>query len=248
MSHDTPRTPRPRADESATANGEATPAAPDTLAPASPEPRSTPAPAPDPQSDTAAWYDENARQFFDQTVELPLAHAYEAFLPRLPRGGRILDAGCGSGRDTRRFLEMGYQVEAFDASARMVRLASKHTGLAVRRLRFDELDAEGEYDGVFANACLLHVSPAELPAVLARLAAALKPGGVLFASLKRGDGETMKDGILYVRRHTETGLRRDAESTGLLSVERLWTTPDNRPGRGDERWLHLLAARIQNSK
>jgi len=190
-----------------------------------------------------AWYDDNARTFFEQTVDLDLGHAYAAFLPRLPRGGAILDAGCGSGRDARRFLELGYRVEAFDASAEMVRLAREHTGLPVRQLTFAQFDSPPAFDGVFANACLLHVAPDELPGVLARLAGALKPEGTLFASFKQGQGERFKDGRLYVALRSEDDVRRAVDSGTGLGVLKLWTTADTRPGREDERWLHLLAER-----
>lgn len=207
-----------------------------------------PQPSPDnPGPDTSTWYDDHARSFFEQTVDIELAHAYEAFLPRLPAGGSILDAGCGSGRDSRRFRDLGFRVEAFDASREMVRLAREHTGLQVRRLDFADADFPPDYDGVFANASLLHVPPGDLPGVLRRLAAALKPSGVFFASFKHGRGEVLKDGRLYVCRWDEAGVSKAVAQCGLLRPEHIWTTADTRPGRDDELWLHLLAVRDTSS-
>ncbi|MBU1001844.1 MAG: class I SAM-dependent methyltransferase [Proteobacteria bacterium] len=200
-------------------------------------PPNTPAP------DTSGWYDDHARAFFEETVGIELPHAYEEFLPRLPAGGSILDAGCGSGRDSRRFRDMGFQVEAFDVSREMVRLAREHTGLRVRHLDFLNADFHPVHDGVFANASLLHVTPEDLPGVLRRLAAALKPAGVFFASFKHGQGEHLKDDQLYVCRRDEAAVRKAILHCGLLEAERLWTTADTRPGRAKEQWLHLLATR-----
>jgi 2-polyprenyl-3-methyl-5-hydroxy-6-metoxy-1,4-benzoquinol methylase len=169
--------------------------------------------------------------------------AYGAFLPLVPEGGRILDAGCGSGRDSERFLRAGYAVEAFDASARMARCAGERTGLAVRVLEFSGMDWDAAFDGVFANASLLHVPPGEMGGVLERIAAALRPGGVLFASLKHGEGGYVKDGVLPVWRYDEAAMGALVDECPGLGLVRMYTVPDSRPGRGGERWLHCLARR-----
>ncbi|BBD08690.1 class I SAM-dependent methyltransferase [Desulfovibrio ferrophilus] len=196
-----------------------------------------------PAPDTATWYDDHARSFFDETVEIELPHSYDAFLPRIPPGGAILDAGCGSGRDSKRFAEMGYQVEAFDASQKMIDLARQHSNLNIRRLEFQDVDFPPRFDGVFANASLLHVPTVELPGILKRLAAALKPAGVFFASFKHGQGEYFKDEQLYVCLQDETSLKLAVTQCELLTLQRTWTTPDNRPGRSSEQWLHMLGIR-----
>ena len=169
--------------------------------------------------------------------------AYGAFLPLVPEGGRILDAGCGSGRDSGRFLRAGYVVEAFDASDRMARCARERTGLAVRVLEFSGMDWDGAFDGVFANASLLHVAPGEMGVALGRIAAALRPGGVLFASLKHGQGGYVKDGVLPVWRYDEEAMGAFVDGCPALEVVRMYTVPDSRPGRRSERWLHCLARR-----
>lgn len=194
-------------------------------------------------ADARAWYDEHAREFCDQTADLPMDHAYRAFLPLVPEGGRILDAGCGGGRDSRRFLDAGYRVEAFDASPEMARRAASRTGLPVRVLGFLDLDGGAAFHGVFANASLIHVPPEDLEDALRRLAAVLLPGGVLFASFKRGRGVRLKDGRLPVWGQDEESLRALAARVPGLELLDLWDTPDTRPERAGERWLHLLARR-----
>lgn len=191
--------------------------------------------------ETTSWYDANAEEFCKETGALSMEHAYEAFLPFIPEGGRILDAGCGSGRDSERFMQAGFAVEAFDASPQMARCAAARTGLEVRVLAFADMDWNETFDGVFANASLLHVPPDSLSLALERIAAALKPGGVLFASLKHGQGGYKKHGKLHVWRHEAASLDKLLRHSTSLEPIRTWTTADTRPKRAHEHWLHLLA-------
>ncbi len=113
----------------------------------------------------------------------------EKFLSLAPKTGRLLDYGCGGGWAAKRMLEAGYEVEAFDGSAGLAREAAALTGLNVKVQRFDEFSAVDRFDGIWASFCLLHAPCAEMPANLARIHSALKPGGVLYLGLKAGSGE-----------------------------------------------------------
>lgn len=190
---------------------------------------------------TTRYYTENAQAFFADTVAVSMDSLYARFLPHIPPGGYILDAGCGSGRDTLAFLQKGYHVTAFDASSTLAALAERHTGQPVQVLRFQDLAWRREFDGIWACASLLHVPAADLPEALGRLALALRLGGVLYASFKYGRGEREHGG----RRFTdidEAGLRALlAQVPGLTELE-TWVTEDLRPGRAAERWLNTLLA------
>ncbi|MCB1920522.1 MAG: class I SAM-dependent methyltransferase [Candidatus Competibacteraceae bacterium] len=186
-----------------------------------------------------AYYEAHAQAFFDDTVALDVSPLYEPFLARIPAGGAILDAGCGSGRDTRAFLERGYVVTAFDAAPTLAKRASKHCGIPVPVLRVQDLDGPTSFDGVWACASLLHVPWPELPEVLQRLAVALKPGGILYASFKYGSGEREQEG----RRFTdldEAGLAALLHAAPYFTVLETWITADQRPERAVERWFNLL--------
>jgi SAM-dependent methyltransferase len=106
------------------------------------------------------------------------------FLARLPQGGRVLELGYGGGRDAAAMIAGGFDVDATDGTAALAAEATTRLGRSVRVMRFDELDADQAYAGVWAEACLLHVPRAGLPSVLARVWRALKPGGVHAATFK----------------------------------------------------------------
>ena len=185
---------------------------------------------------TLKYYQDNAQTFFDGTVNVDMSSLYEIFTRHLAPGARVLDAGCGSGRDAKAFKEMGYQVEAFDASSAMVELAREYTGLPVQLMTFADVDWKEEFDGIWCCASLLHVPALELLGVMQKLADALKPGGVWYVSFKYGDGEREVDG----RRFTdmdEVVLRRVLGAVPGIEFESLWITQDKRPGR-DDVWLN----------
>ncbi|WP_159340158.1 MULTISPECIES: class I SAM-dependent methyltransferase [Leclercia] len=185
---------------------------------------------------TLKYYQDNAQTFFDGTVNVDMSSLYETFTKHLAPGARVLDAGCGSGRDAKAFLEMGYQVEAFDASSAMVELAREYTGLPVQLMTFAEVDWKEEFDGIWCCASLLHVPAVELPDVMRKLADALKPGGVWYVSFKYGDGEREVDG----RRFTdmdEVGLQALIREIKKIEIFELWTTKDKRPHR-TEVWVN----------
>ncbi|GDX07537.1 bifunctional 2-polyprenyl-6-hydroxyphenol methylase/3-demethylubiquinol 3-O-methyltransferase UbiG [Buttiauxella sp. A111] len=187
---------------------------------------------------TLNYYQNNAQVFFNGTVNVDMSSLYESFTRLLLPGSQVLDAGCGSGRDSKAFIEMGYQVEAFDASSKMVALASQHTGLSVQQMTFADVETQQQYDGIWCCASLLHVPSQELPSVMQKLANALKPGGVWYVSFKYGDSEREKDGRLFTDMN-EASLGALLETTPEVEIETLWTTQDNRPER-DEIWLNAL--------
>ncbi|NCA72755.1 MAG: class I SAM-dependent methyltransferase [Sphingobacteriia bacterium] len=196
---------------------------------------------------TLAYYEEQAETFCAETVAVDMAPLYARFLGHVASGGHILDAGCGSGRDALAFRRRGYDVTAFEASPALARMASEHCGLPVEVLRFQEIEWEDRFDGIWACASLLHVPMAELPEVLPRLGRALKPDGVLYASFKYGVGEREHGG----RRFTdldEEGLAALVEAVPALAVVETWVTGDRREGREGERWLNAIVARGSASR
>ena len=158
---------------------------------------------------TLSYYEANAERFFENTRGVDMDSIYEPFLSLLPPGAHILDAGCGSGRDSRAFLERGYEVTALDASEAMVNLASQHIGRPVLHMSFDQVRFREHFDGVWACASLLHVPKRGIAKVLERLGNALKTGGVMYASFRYGEGESFRDGRLF-NDYDEESLRESA--------------------------------------
>jgi SAM-dependent methyltransferase len=188
------------------------------------------------------YYERHAAEYFEQTFKVDMSSVYSRFLVRIPEGGSILDAGCGSGRDAKAFVELGYTVSAMDASSRMAALARRATGLDVQVARFEELRWEGEFDGVWACASLVHLLPPGLALAVSRLAAALRPGGYLYASFPHGFGVRQGAERVFVQ-HNEATVRELVASEPLLRLEEHWITSDRRANREDRRWLNVLCKR-----
>ena len=184
------------------------------------------------------YYDENGQEFFDGTVNTDMTPHYDEFLRFIPEGGHILDAGCGSGRDSKNFKELGFKVTSIDGSKKMCELASEFTGVKVRHMQFQEIDFTNEFDGIWASASLLHVPTSEIDLVLEKLKTALKEDGTLYASFKLGDFEGERNGR-YFNDFTESAARDLFEKNGFKIIK-TWLTNDARPGRQDEKWVNIL--------
>jgi SAM-dependent methyltransferase len=195
---------------------------------------------PSPPSDpTVAYYEAHAEAFVRDTIGVDMTPLYEPFLALLPPGGHILDAGCGSGRDARAFKQLGYAVTAFDASPALARLASLLIGQPVEVLRLQELEHEAMFDGVWACASLLHVPRAELGGVLGRFNRSLRPSGVVYLSVKEGDGDEVRDSRAFTNFSVNSLTKALAGQTSM-QVLNVWRTFDQRPDRGQETWVNAL--------
>ena len=165
--------------------------------------------------------------------------AQDKFLQLLDSQSSILDFGCGSGRDTKYFLEKGYHVTATDGSAELCKLASAFTGIEVKEMLFQELDDINKYDGIWACSSILHLPKKELFPVLRKMCIALKSAGVIYSSFKYGDFEGERNGR-YFTDFTEDTFRDFIKDIPELTIEDHWITSDVRPGRGNEKWLNLI--------
>ena len=188
---------------------------------------------------TLEYYAANAEAFASSTVDVAFSSVQKCFEGLLQPGARVLDFGCGSGRDAKHFLEAGFAVVAVDGSPELCRIASELTGLPVRCMRFEELSAQSIYDGIWACSSILHVPSSQLPALLAKMAVALKPGGVVYTSFKLGEFEGVRNGR-YFSDFTPESFARLLDKVPALREEEHWISGDARPGREDEKWLNLI--------
>lgn len=182
-------------------------------------------------------YNTNAQDFFDGTVNADLSLLYKPFLRFVSDSGHILDAGSGSGRDSRAFLNMGYQVTSMDASDEMVRLSSEMTGQSTLKMSFQEMTFKDMFDGVWACASLLHVPPEEMDDVLNRIVQSLKTDGAFYCSFKVGTGVVKRDDRMFTLFTEETLLQQVAKHSTLV-LKKIWKTQDVRAGRQGEEWVN----------
>lgn len=196
------------------------------------------------------YYRRHAQAYAHATRDVDMLPLYTRFLEMLPERGRVLDAGCGSGRDTLAFQRAGYQVAAFDGSPELANLASEHTGVAVcvaDFLNLSEATPLGvptgvRFDGIWACASLLHVAEADQAQAWARLWAWLAPRGVVYASYKLGEAERVDELGRPFTDATEQRLR--AWLTPLPGVTQVhtWASADRRQGES-QCWLNALVQR-----
>jgi len=191
---------------------------------------------------TIEYYNENAEQFADTTKNVDFSDIQMHFLSKMPFGGSILDFGCGSGRDTRYFLEQGYRVVATDGSEKLCRLASAYTGISVKNMLFGELADTDIYDGVWACSSILHLPYNELKGVMKKIAIALKEHGVFYTSFKYGTFEGERNGR-YFTDMTEEKFAVLLHEISVFDLEEQWVTSDVRPEREEEKWLNVLLRR-----
>ena len=188
---------------------------------------------------TLSYYDEMAKEFCENTVNADISAQRDRFLGYLKDGASILDFGCGSGRDTKAFLDLGYKIAAIDGSSELCKVASEYTGIEVKNMLFQELDDIEKYDGIWACSSILHVSKKELKSVLEKMATALKDGGVIYTSFKYGNFEGERNGR-YFSDFTEKSFLEYISDFSEIAIADSWITSDVRPGRGEEKWLNLI--------
>lgn len=186
---------------------------------------------------TIAFYEQNSDSFFDSTVTVDAQALYDQFLPLLAEQANVLDAGCGSGRDSLAFLKAGYRISAFDGSQSMAERASGLTGLDVKHSLFLDFKSYETFDAIWACASLLHVPLQELSSTFSHLSSFLKVDGLFYCSFKLGEGEEKRGGRHFTNLN-EKGLEVVLDRTDL-TIARAWITQDLRPGR-NEYWLNAI--------
>ena len=192
---------------------------------------------------TLDYYNTNATTFASSTRSVDFTQTQDKFLCLLPPAATILDFGCGSGRDTKYFLDAGMCVDATDGSEELCKLASEYTGIPVQQMLFEELNAKAQYDGIWACSSILHLPKDILKDVFRKMIEALKEHGVIYTSFKYGTFEGERTGRFFTDFTEETFQKFSVDIEGM-QIEEMWITGDVRPGRGEERWLNLILRKI----
>ncbi len=192
---------------------------------------------------TIEYYDNMAKNFVEDTVSVDFKEIQDKFLKLLKEGDSVLDFGCGSGRDTKYFIEKNMKVDAIDGSVELCKIAQKYTGINVRPMLFQQLDEEEKYDGIWACSSILHLPKKELKGIFEKMLKALKKGGIIYTSFKDGIFEGERNGR-YFTDFTIQDFRKFVSNLEELSIEEYWITNDVRQGRGDEKWLNIILRKI----
>ncbi len=192
---------------------------------------------------TSNYYNQHAQAFFENTYQVEMESLYAPFLRYLPEQASILDLGCGSGRDILAFKKKGYQVEAIDYSAELVKKARELTNIEVRQQSFYDLAENNKYDGIWACASLLHCERDRLTEVLGLIFKALKLNGVCYMSFKYGNTDREIEGRSFTDLNEQQAhdLLKQIDQALLLQQ---WITVDKRPDRTEE-WLNILIRKVQ---
>ena len=188
------------------------------------------------QDTTLSWYRDNAIQYAEETRNSLVLDALWEFLSRMKEGGTILDYGSGSGRDSAYFINKGFSVDSLDGSAEMKAQAERLFGIKVKLASFLSLEEKDKYDGIWAQASILHLEEHDLRTALTLIERALKRDGVFYSSFRKGEGDGYENGRWYTNM---TERRFLSFLPASLYVEKIWESQDVRPGV-NRTWLSII--------
>ena len=188
---------------------------------------------------TIEYYNSNYEQFVSSTISLDASSLHDYFIMHLDKGSKILDLGCGTGRDSYVFKGLGYDVVAIDGSQKMCEIASKLIGQEVLLVDIRMLDFKNLFDGIWACASLLHIPFAEMENVYHSLIGALHQVGFIYVSYKYGVFEGIRNGR-YFTDMNEDKLLDFLKKFPELTITKIWVTEDLREDRKHERWLNVI--------
>ena len=193
---------------------------------------------------TLNYYNTNAEEYFKNTLNANMRANYSLFESYLKPGDYILDLGCGSGRDTKYFLENGYKVDAIDGSIELCKLASEYTGINAENKLFSDLDDYNKYNGIWACASLLHLTKEEMIYTLNKMVKSIKLKGVIYMSVKYGN-EHGFNGDRYFTNLTEKSFIDDILSRIYdAEIVEMWTSKDSIDR--DIKWLNIVLMKISD--
>ena len=187
---------------------------------------------------TIGHYDRKAHDFWQNTRNHDVSQNYHSFLEAIKSRPpfKILDFGCGPGRDLLFFQALGHAVTGLDGSKKFVKMASANCSCKILNQNFLDLNLpNNHYDGVFANASLFHVPSSELPRILLELFMTIKSQGILFCSNPRGNNREGYSDDRYGCFFNPDTWRKYVTDAGFNEVKSYFR-PSGLPRR-EQRWF-----------
>ena len=191
-------------------------------------------------NNTLDFYNNNSKEYIESTLSVDMSHLYNDFLKHIPKGGHILDLGCGSGRDSLEFIKRGYKITAVDGSKELANAASKIIGQQVICSKFEDLKLTETFDGIWASASLLHVNKNDIVDVIKNLSTNLKPNGVFYMSFKYGENEYIDEKGRYFNCYTEETFKEMLSQVQNLKIKTIYKSGDTLGGRNNLVWLNII--------
>ena len=189
---------------------------------------------------TLDYYNKNSEEYFNSTLNVDMTNTYKPFLKLVPKDGKILDLGCGSGRDSMNFMKLGYEVTAVDGSKELAKKASALLGKEVIASTFEELELKEKFHGIWACASLLHIKREDLKTVLNNLYNNLDDNGVFYMSFKYGEKEYVDDKNRYFNCFTDESIISFINENTKYKILGLYITEDKLGRVNEVKWLNLI--------
>lgn len=191
---------------------------------------------------TIDFYNINAISYFNSTIGVDMSDAYNRFIKYMKPQGTIIDIGAGSGRDIKYFMKAGFEVQGIDASEELCRLSAEYTGAIIKCQTIQDWIPHMQYDGVWANASLLHLQKREVEDFINRLSKVLSEEGVLYISLKEGMDEGVDEEGRYFNGLTIEDISLLLSRYQNYSIVENWISEDALLRR-DVRWRNIIICR-----
>ena len=189
---------------------------------------------------TLDYYNKNSEEYFNSTLNVDMTNTYKEFLKLVSKDGKILDLGCGSGRDSMNFMKLGYEVTAVDGSKELAKKASALLGKEVIASTFEELELKEKFHGIWACASLLHIKREDLKIVLNNLYNNLEDNGVFYMSFKYGEKEYVDDKNRYFNCFTDESIIGFINENTKFNILGLYITEDKLGRVNEVKWLNLI--------
>ena len=189
---------------------------------------------------TLDYYNKNSEEYFNSTLNVDMTNTYKPFLKLVPKGGKILDLGCGSGRDSMNFMKLGYEVIAVDGAKKLAKKASVLLGKEVIVSTFEELELKEKFHGIWACASLLHIKREDLKTVLNNLYNNLDDNGVFYMSFKYGEKEYVDDKNRYFNCFTDESIISFINENTKYNILGLYITEDKLGRVNEVKWVNLI--------